>query len=210
MRHIAIAPADASNDNAASAARNFVTWMSTQSELAKQYSTFVFFPSENALLAYFNDAGYANDPTKNIYSSAIIFKSGYPNWDYTFRMNQTYYPAFWGGGNSASNPQTVGNDLDLSVTDNAAGNNDGPPYVEAYIETNQFTLSDIVNSYIATTTCVKTGACWPNSIYTINTIGAVEFPSPEFKVWNSYNIFQAFFPQYGHFTRCSNLAFGAQ
>ena len=191
MRHIAVAPADASNVNAASAAQNFVSWMSTQSELANQYSTFVFFPSENALLSYFDDAGYANDPKKNIYSSAIIFKNGYPNWDYTFRMNQTYYPAFWYGGNEASNPQTLGNDLDLSVTYNSDGNNDGPPYVEAYIETNQFTLSDIVNSFIATTTCIKTGACRSNSVFAINTIGAVEFPSPEFMVRIAY--FKIFF-----------------
>lgn len=173
-QHIAVAP---SSQSAYSTAASFVSWMYEQSPNAKTYSTFVLFKSEDDFISYIEDSSYGTSSTGSIYSSAIIFNSGSPAWDYTLRMNRTFYPVS-GFGQPFSNPETVIPNVDISVTTNEAGTSDGLPYLEAYLQTGQMTLSDLVNSFIASSTCRKTNQCSGGETFAVNTLGGTQFPSP--------------------------------
>lgn len=175
-QYIAVAP---SQPSVHSTAASFVSWMTDQSSLAKEFSSFVLFNSESDLTKYIEDPNYGTTPKGKIYSSAIIFNSGAPTWDYTLRMNRTYYPTEYGGG-TALNPETSIANVDITVPTNEAGNNDGPPYLEAYLQTGQMTLSDLINSFIASVTCEKKKYCSGGGTFAVNTLGGVEFPSPQY------------------------------
>ena len=89
LQKIAIAPKytgiSASND----AATGLVSWLNNNNTIFRSFDTFVYFNSEQTFLDYVNKPGYAVDPSIQVYSAAVIIAGGYPQWEYSLRMNQT-------------------------------------------------------------------------------------------------------------------------
>ena len=112
------------------------------------YSTFVYFDSEQAFLDEISgpDSLYSFDPAVKIYSSAVIFDAGYPSWHYTIRMNKTYYNLGF-----HYHPDTFGPNVDISVRSNneETQRNANPdlPFNQAYAYSGQLTLMSIVHRY---------------------------------------------------------------
>jgi len=88
-RYIAVAPSAGSDSSANTAAQELVMFANS---LTSQYSnsTFKYFASEEDFLSVINYGLYSIDDSLPIYSSAVIINSGFPNWDYVLRLNQTY------------------------------------------------------------------------------------------------------------------------
>lgn len=178
-RSIAIAP---SNPGASTvtAVVNFAKWataLETKLNHSTEYQTFMTFQSQSALTDYISSANYLTSG-KNLISAAVIFDSGYPSWQYTLRMNQTFHSS---RGSSQDLPRTSTPDIDITVKSGNAYVNNGPPYAEAYMVAGQLALGDLVNSFIASTTCKSSGQCIGDDLVMLNTTGIAEFPSPESK-----------------------------
>ena len=181
--YIAVAPQ--SNDPIAySAAREFVAW--AESDTCERNegnnipcrnanltdATFVLYESEAAVIDLVMSENYVVNSAGKLLSSAIIFKTGYPNWEYTLRFNSSVVP-----------PTTLP-DVDISVKTNIEGDdgqgNGGMPFLDQYMYNSQsFVLTNIINSFVATETCRSAGVCETNTNITMNMQGAVPFPNPE-------------------------------
>ena len=182
QRKIAVAPISDANANAAAAASAFITYAQNISATASSRSTFTYFASESAFLSYMGSSAYSTDPTVPIYSSAIIFNAGYPQWDYTVRLNRTY-TVF---GVSKRSPSTA-----VPVNDISYNSPTDSPYLAAYLKLGVYTLFDTVNSFIATNTvCQSTGNCQYVDKVNINTLGTANFP-------NVMTLTQGFWSQVG-------------
>jgi ATP-binding cassette subfamily A (ABC1) protein 3 len=175
LKKIAVAPSTSSNTVAASAAKAFIEFQNSQSVYSNESGTFVYFDSESAFLTYMGQAEYSLDPTIDIYSTLIVFNDGYPNWDYTLRMNQTYNTDY----SQEPAPSTEAPIIDITVKygDQSPSTN-GQPYLQAYINLGLTTLNDAIGTFIATETCVNTGGC-ANTSETIKVecLGVANFPS---------------------------------
>ena len=169
QRKIAVAPSSLSNIAAKDAAQSFITYAQNASSFAKGLSTFTYFESEASFMDYVDSASYSIDPSIPIYSSAIIFNDGYPNWDYTVRLNVTY-TVF---GVSVKSPSTA-----LPINNIAVKSPQSSPYLSGYLNLGTYTIFDTVNSFIATSTvCKTTKNCLYSDRVNINTLGTADFPN---------------------------------
>ena len=98
-------------------------------------------------------------------------------------MNKTYTSSklVRGRNNALSIPYTGSTPTDGSLLYNLQipGNSSFAPYLEEYAILGYFALSDMINSYIATKTCIDSSKCNNNQNVQINTPGVVNFPSPK-------------------------------
>jgi ATP-binding cassette, subfamily A (ABC1), member 3 len=173
QRKIAVAPSSPSNVAAKAAANSFIKFAQNSSAIAKTLSTFTYFESEASFVDYVESTSYSVDPSVPIYSSAIIFNEGYPNWDYTVRLNVTY-TVF---GVAVKSPSTA-----LPVNNIAVKSPDSSPYLSGYLNLGAYTIFDSVNSFIATSTLCTTTKntnedCPFIDPVSINTLGTAEFPN---------------------------------
>ena len=170
-RKIAVAPSSPSNVAAKDAAAAFIIFANNASALAKSFSTFVPFDSENSFMKYMDAKSYSVDPSVPIYSSAIIFNGGYPNWDYTVRLNMTYSI----NGIISASPSTA-----VPVNNIAVKSPEDSRYLTGYLNLGIYTIFDTVNSFIATrTVCEVIGNrnCRDSDRVDINTLGTANFPN---------------------------------
>lgn len=96
--YIAIAPQSANDPLAAAAAAEFVSWAEadTTNFVKGNLSdvTYKYFASEGDLIDHIMDPLYVvDDQNLFLISSAVIFVSGAPNWEYTLRFNSTAVPS---------------------------------------------------------------------------------------------------------------------
>jgi ATP-binding cassette, subfamily A (ABC1), member 3 len=172
QRKIAVAPKYQSNldaSTASTAAAEFMEFARSSSTEANKRSTFTYFKSESDFISHLTSSSYSVDPRVDIYSSAIIFTEGYPNWNYDIRLNRTYVE----NGRSLESPDTS-----LPVNDISVKSPKDSPYLEAYTQLGIYTLTDVVNSFIATrTVCKVTGNCLTSDKVRIRTIGTAPFPN---------------------------------
>eukprot|EP01038_Epipyxis_sp_PR26KG_P008312 gene8312-11246_t len=168
---IAVAPHVSTDTASKQAALQFISYMNNASIGAQNYSTFTFWSSEDKVLSYLKEVDYT---LRTTVSAVVIFNSGYPTWEYTIRMNRTLNE-----DSGLPNPPTFGPNLDISVKTGAQKPNSiGTPYSEAYLKSGYIVLTDLVNSYIASETCLRSGKCSSNSdSITIAAEGVVRFPS---------------------------------
>jgi ABC-2 family transporter protein len=171
QRKIAVAPSSPSNVAARTAAAEFVYFAQNSSAIATSRSTFMYFNSESDFVSYITSSSYALDPGLSIFSSAIIFTEGYPNWNYDIRLNRTY---------SVNGVPIESPDTSLPINNIAITSPKNSPYLKAYLKLGIYTLTDVVNSFIATrTVCKTTGNCQASDIVKINTLGTATFPNVE-------------------------------
>lgn len=92
-RYIAVAPDLNSNTPANTAAEEFVIWGNKLLSNISGNATvaFKYFKSQSSFENAVESSAYSLDPNVPIYSSAVIFTSGYPDWEYTVRLNRTFY-----------------------------------------------------------------------------------------------------------------------
>ena len=170
-RKIAVAPISVGDVAATAAANAFITFARNTSAAASSRSTFTYFSSENEFLNFIGSSSYSVDPALPIYSSAIIFNQGYPNWDYSVRLNRTF-TVF---GTSLKSPSTAVPINDISVKSSQTST-----FLPAYLRLGIYTIFDTVNSFIASSTvCESTGNCDYADKVKINTIGTADFPNVE-------------------------------
>jgi ATP-binding cassette, subfamily A (ABC1), member 3 len=172
-RKIAVAPSSPSNVAAKGAAASFIKFAQDSSAIAKSLSTFTYFESEASFIDFMGTRSYSIDPSVPIYSSAIIFNEGYPNWDYTVRLNMTYSI----NGVIDFSPSTA-----FPINDIAAKSPDSSSYLSGYLNLGIYTIFDNVNSFIASSTlCTTTKNTNENCPFidpvSINTLGTAEFPN---------------------------------
>lgn len=169
QRKIAVAPNFQSNLIASAAALEFVNYTRSSSAIVKSRSTFTYFNSESEFVSYVTSPSYSINPGLNIFSSAIIFTDGYPKWNYDIRLNRTYVE----NGKIRDSPDTS-----LPINDISVKSPIDSPYLDAYLQMGIYTLTDVVNSYIATRTlCKATGNCETSDRVKINTLGTASFPN---------------------------------
>lgn len=181
-RKIGVAPKVASNTDAAAAAMEFIAWANETYPSAANYSTFQYFESEQDFEDYVLQSGYSIDSDIDIFSSAVIFNAGYPNWDYTIRLNKTteYY-----ADDESDQPTTLGPVLDntLKTGKQRPGNNANNPYLETWTFNYYYTFANVINSFVGTATCRRVGsgseACSGQEGTQINVAGTIRFPNKE-------------------------------
>ena len=110
-RKVAIAPADPANVGAVAAARNFITYANAVSSSASKANTFTYFASEQDFLTAINQTSYSQ-AVGDIYSTAVIIQTAYPNWEYTLRFNRTFA---LNGVAGVGSPNTAKPVVDISV-----------------------------------------------------------------------------------------------
>ena len=171
QRKIAVAPSSSNNAVADAAATAFILFARNSSATARAFSSFTYFSSEDEFLKHIGSKTYSIDPSIAIYSSAIIFNEGYPNWDYTVRLNRTY-TVF---GTSLPSPSTA-----APINDISKKSSETSKYLNSYLRLGVYTIFDTVNSFIATSTlCQSSGNCRYADNVSIRTMGTAEFPNPE-------------------------------
>ena len=118
IRKIAVTPSTAGVGTASdTAAQAFVSYMNKASPFANKFSTFTYFPSEQNFIDYTQSKTYTING--DIYSSAVVFNSAAPTWDYTLRMNRTYNTGY--GRRASYSPDTSSKAEDISVISPTAG-----------------------------------------------------------------------------------------
>jgi len=179
QKGIAVAPEDPSSSAQVTAAENFVTWANNLLvQNGINLTTFYLFSSETAFLSYIESSTYSLSTGGRVYSAGVIFSGGYPTWNYVVRLNRTY---FSDSPDDYSSPDTDASNLDLRVkTSKQATAIFGEPYLDAYNNNGFLSLANLVNSFIATTTCLQSGKCKDSDSFVgIRALGTVGFPSPK-------------------------------
>ena len=99
-QYIAVAISSDADSTALTAASQFALW---GNDYTTKFSngtvgndTFRLFPSEQSFLSTISDPSYSRTDTGVIYSSAVIFRTGYPNWDYIIRLNRSFSGSYEG------------------------------------------------------------------------------------------------------------------
>ena len=85
-RRIGVAPYDNGNSAAKLAAQEFVVFANAYTG----NTSFVYFASEQDFLSVIGNSLYSVDDSYQLYSSAVIFNDGFPQWDYILRLNRTF------------------------------------------------------------------------------------------------------------------------
>ena len=175
LKRIAIAPSSASNTVAVTTASDFVDFAYNISATFREYSTFTVFESESAFQHYIEQAGYAKVATVPIFAALVVFNGGYPAWDYTIRLNQTYNGGY-------TSPKTSVPIVDISVKYGEQEPDFEEPYMTRYSNLGYNQISDVLNSFIATHTCQIDGDCAPGDVVNVQTTGTALFPSKAVKI----------------------------
>jgi hypothetical protein len=81
-----VAPSDSGNSAAELAAQEFVAFANAYAG----NTSFVYFTSEQDFLSVIGNSLYSVDNSYQLYSSAVIFNNGFPQWDYVLRLNRTF------------------------------------------------------------------------------------------------------------------------
>ena len=175
-RYIAVAPSSSSKASARRATSDFMTWAGdVYGDLG---DIFHEFDSEDELMEYFQKPGYSLKDNLKLFSSAIIFESDGPDWEYTLRHNRTGVHL----GRRQLLPKTDVDPQDLTVR---YGEQWPPsersmrPYAHAYQEAGTITLGNVVNSFIATQVCREAGGCNSTETVTLDAVGTAAFPNDE-------------------------------
>ena len=122
LRKIAVTPSTAGvGTTSDTAAQAFVSYMNKASVIANKFSIFTYFPSEQNFIDYTQSKTYTING--DIYSSAVVFNSAAPAWDYVLRMNRSYYTGYEFKGFSSYSPNTNNKAEDISVISPSAGGN---------------------------------------------------------------------------------------
>lgn len=181
LKQIAVAPSDSSDSESAEAAQRFVAWANSTIPAAMNETLFVNFESQKEFINLISKNAYSREAEDPIYSTLIVFRGGYPNWDYTVRMNRTRAV---NGDDLQSTPQTRVDPVDNSVdTADKWPDDDStwgtPPYMESYHSIGMFAVLESVNSYIATETCRVTNKCSDSESVELRVGGLADFPNRE-------------------------------
>ena len=199
QQFIAVAPSSKGNANSLSVATNFVAWANARNvyywgrnlkntppdpkypnrQNVTLTPTFKLFTSEDEFLAILDDPRYSFDNVT--YSSAVIFNDGLPTWDYSVRLNKTYNTNY---GNRINDVQTTISAVDISVKSSDEFPKSGfgvvPAYFKSWLEDGYVALTNEVNTFIATETCIAAGKCTVGDTYDYFLKQSDIFPSPEY------------------------------
>jgi hypothetical protein len=179
LAYIAVAPNDPSDSPSQLAAEQFMNWTSANLDFPGiSGPLFHFFDSEQSFEKYINSGDYSLDPSEPVYNAAVIFNSGYPNYDYTIRLNKTR--------GDYLNPETKVSAVNNAVKTNSEDTttSDGnfmPPYLVSYRDNGALALQQTVHSFIGTEACLKTGLCTGNQTVNVHILGTADFPNEEEK-----------------------------
>ena len=169
--YIAVAPLN-TDGTGAFAASSFVAWANSVYAYGHGVQpSFRLFNSEQDIMDILQSQNYSY--TGDIFSSAVIFNSGYPDWDYTLRLNKTYTAS---GGRSRK-------DVDSSsspMANNIQSSQSGRAFFTSWVYDGYATLSNTVNTYIATATCRTASKCNPSDVYLYSLAQSNPFPSPAY------------------------------
>ena len=124
-------------------------------------SPFLYMNSESDFIDKIGASDYGKG-SGNIYSAGVIVQSGYPNWNVVFRFNQSYHVRVKAGTNGVTSynmPSTADSNFDITLRTSSDTPNRGQPYLDAYVNIGYFTLSDLVNTYVVTSSCNSSGHC---------------------------------------------------
>ena len=175
-RNIAVAPASTTSPSSANqAAQDLITYANSH---YADGTRFVYFDSESSFLTYIESSDYTVNPALAVYSSAIVFNQGYPNWDYVVRLNRTVSR---GVSYGTTAPDTSLPYVDLTLKSATAIPTTGSsnlPYAKAYLASDYFALVDAVDSFIATSTCRTSGLCSSSQNVNFTMSGLADFPNP--------------------------------
>lgn len=179
LKRIAVAPSDSSDESSVMATQKFVAWANATITATSQNILFVIFESQNVFLRTIDKSGYSRIADDYIYSTLIVFESGYPNWDYTIRMNRTQAI---GLDDFESTPQTRIGAVFNGVDTSSAVPEDGStwtsqPYLDAYRSMGMFAVLETVNSFIATETCRVSNKCTESENVELRVEGTADFPN---------------------------------
>jgi len=180
---IAVAPLSAADVSSSSAASKFVSWANTRNAYNSNgvtlAPTFKLFNSQEEFLEVLDSKLYSFEG--DVFSSAVIFGSGFPAWDYTVRLNKTY-TTNWGQErfDVSTRLSPVDNSLKSSQVDPPTRNGNISPYYRAWIDDGYVALTNEVNTFIATETCVQAGKCTTLETYEFQLRQSDPFPSAEY------------------------------
>ena len=178
LKRIAVAPSDESDSDSINTVRSFIQWANETIPATRNDTLFVEFDSQKAFLKTIGQTSYSKEANDPIYTALIVFRGGYPDWDYTVRMNRTRAD----GTDFQSTPPTRFSAVDNSVdTANAWPQVETtwgtPPYLEGYHYMGMFAVLETVNSFITTQTCRVTGQCTPTENVELRMDGIIDFPN---------------------------------
>eukprot|EP00605_Chrysophyceae_sp_TOSAG23-4_P000940 GSChrysophyteH1.ASY1.ANO1.1040.1 assembled CDS len=178
---IAVAPSDASDSAAQTAASGYVDWANQKyvysSNGVNLEPTFVFFESEQK----FEDALQKESQysfSGKTYSSAVIFNGAAPDWEYTVRLNKTF--------NVGARLFDVATEVGAPIINNNVRSSEIypdsrfgqiTPYHKSWIQNGYATLTNSVNSYLATLLCRETNRCTSAESFDYSLDHANPFPS---------------------------------
>lgn len=157
---------------------------SVESPGPANYSTFVAFDSEADFEAYLDQPLYSLDNTLYVFSSAIIFNSAGPDWDYSLRLNSTAQTVY-NQENAMVSSDSIKLDISMKRGQQIPEEYDFP-YLSMFSQYGYFTLAEIANSFIATMACQNattgigiTPNCPSGENVAVRMIGTVPFPNGE-------------------------------
>jgi hypothetical protein len=172
LRNIAVAPASPGDAGSVAAATQFVQWANAASKNAAAAGTFVVFPDEDTVVNTVLGTGYTINP-RTVYSAAVIFNAGAPNWDYVLRMNRTFYnssPRKIGAPNTALKAEDI-SVVSSSVPGSILAGNE----LTKFNTMGAYSLMNQVQSFIATQAACNGAATCPT--VTVQTVGVAKFPN---------------------------------
>mmetsp|Transcript_30098 Transcript_30098/g.30579 ORF Transcript_30098/g.30579 Transcript_30098/m.30579 type:complete len:1840 (-) Transcript_30098:237-5756(-) len=184
-KKIAVAP---SNKDSIQTAQNFASYallhldgLKAKSMQSDDYVT--YFESEQAFIDVISSGSYSRDESIDLYSAAVIFTSGPPAWDYTVRLNSSFTAQEISGRNGNGGiPRTDSPALDETILYGEqipGANSSWAPYLVEYNEIGYFTLTNLVDSFIATHSCRLSGKCTSTEEVDLGVAGILEFPNKD-------------------------------
>jgi len=183
QQYIAVAPQVAGTAGTAAAAAEFVSWSNARNSYTRNGVTltppFKLFDSEAAIIAATNNSAYSF--TGDIFSSAVIFQAGSPNWDYVVRLNKTYVNLYGSRRfEVTTNSGPLQNSVKSSIINPSMGRSSISPFYQSWVEDGYVPLTNEINSFIATKTCVDASGCSSSDVFEYSMQQSNPFPSPAY------------------------------
>jgi len=184
QQFIAVAPQAAGAASAAAAAE-FVIWGNNRNAYINGGVTltppFKLFASEAAIIDVTNSSSYSF--TGDIFSSAVIFQQGSPNWDYTVRLNKTFTTST--GSRRFDVTTNLGtpplqNSVKSSLINPRMGFGSISPFYQSWVDDGYVSLTNEINTFIATKTCVDASTCTSSETFEYSMKQSNPFPSPAY------------------------------
>ena len=158
QQYIAVAPLIETDVSSTSAASEFVSWANTRNQYSQNGVTlkpsFQLFSSEQKILEALNKTSYSFEG--DIFSSAVIFREGFPNFDYTVRLNKTYITPSATGRRFEVTTRTgaLSSSVKSSLVNPPSSFGNISPYYLSWVEDGYVPLTNEVNTFIATKACM--------------------------------------------------------